>query len=290
MIATTPTRPSPAPHVTLIEPSLGWQPLRFGELWKHRELVYFLAWRDVKVRYKQTLLGAAWAVLQPLLMMLVFTLFLGRLAGVQTPSTPYPLFVFAGLLPWNFFATAIAAASQSVVGSERLITKVYFPRLAVPFAAVAAALVDFVVALVLLGALLWWYGVEPSWTWLAAPLAMAFVAVAALGVGSLLAALNVAYRDFRYVVPFLVQFWMFATPTIYLPITPATAAGALSPAATWLLYANPLTALVALFRAALLGESLPWVWAAPAAAASLLGFLGACFVFRRIEQSFADVI
>lgn len=286
--ANTPTMTSQS--VTVIEPSRGWQPLRFGELWQYRELVFFLTWRDVKVRYKQTLLGAAWAVIQPVLMMLVFTLFLGRLAGVQTGSTPYPLFVFAGLLPWNFFSTAIAAASQSVVGSERLITKVYFPRLAVPFAAVAAALVDFAVSLLLLGAMCAWYGVEPSWSWLAAPLVMAVIAVAALGVGSLLAALNVAYRDFRYVVPFLVQFWMFATPTIYLNVTPATAAGTLSPAAAWLLYANPLTALVALFRASLLGEPLPLAWAAPAVVATGVVFLASCFVFRRVEQSFADVI
>jgi lipopolysaccharide transport system permease protein len=189
--------------VTLLEPPRSWQGLDLREIWRFRDLLYFLIWRDVKVRYKQTALGAAWAVLQPLLMMIVFTLFFGRLAGVSSGGVDYPVFAFAGLLPWMFFATAISSAGNSVVGSERLITKVYFPRLAVPFAAVGAAVVDFGVASLLLIGLMAVFGIAPGPGLLLAPLIFAAIFLAAVGVGTLLAALNVAYRDFRYVIPFL---------------------------------------------------------------------------------------
>ena len=189
--------------VALLEPQRGWQGLDLREIWRFRDLLYFLIWRDVKVRYKQTILGAAWAVLQPLLMMIVFTLFFGRLAGVSSGGVDYPVFAFAGLLPWMFFATAISSAGNSVVGSERLITKVYFPRLAVPFAAVGAAVVDFGVASLLLVGLMGVFGIPPGLGLLLSPLIFAVIFLAAVGVGTLLAALNVAYRDFRYVIPFL---------------------------------------------------------------------------------------
>jgi len=279
------TESTPAPVVTLICPAQGWQLINFGELWQFRELIYFLTWRDVKVRYKQTLLGAAWAILQPLLMMVVFTIFFGRMAGVSSGGVDYPLFAYAGLLPWTFFATAIAAAGNSVVGSERLITKIYFPRLAVPFASVGAAVVDFLIAFGLLIAMMVYYRVAPGWGLLFMPVIFGSILLAALGVGSLLAALNVAYRDFRYVIPFLVQLWMFATPTVYMqPKETAT---------SWihvLLELNPMTTLIAVFRASVLGGPVPWGPLAIAVAAVALAFLLGCFYFRRVEDTFADII
>ncbi len=203
-------------HVTIIQPRSGWQLINFRELWQFRELLGFLIWRDVKVRYKQTLLGAAWAILQPLMMMVVFTIFFARMARVNSGGHPYPLFAFAGLLPWTFFATAIANAGNSVVGNERLISKIYFPRLAIPFSSVGAALVDLAVAFSMMVVLMLWYRVTPTVQILWVPVVVALITLAALGTGTLLASLNVAYRDFRYVIPFLVQLWMFATPTVYM--------------------------------------------------------------------------
>ena len=198
---------------TVIRPRRGWQAVDLAELWKYRELLFFLTWRDVKVRYKQTALGAAWAILQPLMTMIVFSIFFGRLAGVSSGTVPYPLFAFAGLLPWTFFSNAISGAGMSVVGSERLITKIYFPRLIIPISAVGAGLVDFLIACGMLGVLMAWYGVAPPPAIVLAPLFVGGLFIAAVGMGSLLAALNVAYRDFRYVIPFMVQLWMFCTPT-----------------------------------------------------------------------------
>jgi lipopolysaccharide transport system permease protein len=279
---------------TLIEAEPGWKVFDFRELWRYRELVGILAWRDVKVRYKQTILGAAWAVLQPTLMMIVFTFALGQRPGVSTGDIPYPLFVFAGLLPWSFFATAIVNSSTSVVESERLITKVYFPRLAIPFASAGAALVDFAVAHVVLLALMLWYGIAPSWTLLCVPAVAALVLLAALGVGALLAALNVAYRDFRYIVPFLVQLWMFATPAIYVQAdtvsAPEKGASAIpSGVASWFQF-NPMSGLVASFRAAVLGGPLPWHELALSATLAIAFFLVGCYYFRLVEDRFADII
>jgi lipopolysaccharide transport system permease protein len=274
--------------LTVIKPDVGWQAIEWGELWRYRELLYFLIWRDVKVRYKQTVLGAAWAILQPALLMVVFTVFFGRLAGVDSGGIAYPLFAFLGLLPWTFFATAIASAGNSVVGSERLITKVYFPRLLIPFASVAAALVDLLVAFSMLAVLMLWYQVPPSWSMLFAPGLLALLVLAALGTGALLAALNVAYRDFRYVIPFLVQLWMFATPTIYMQLggKPSEPAGGNE----WLAYLNPLTGLIAAFRAAMVGGELPLAALTWSGSAAVLLFLVGCFYFRRVEDSFADII
>jgi lipopolysaccharide transport system permease protein len=271
--------------ITRIDPPTGWQLVNVRELWQFRELVYFLTWRDVKVRYKQTLLGAAWAILQPLLMMVVFTIFFGRMAGVPSGDLPYPLFAYAGLLPWTFFATAITAAGNSVVGSERLITKIYFPRLAIPFAAVGAAVVDFVIALGLLAALMIYYKIAPGIGMLLAPVIFGMILLAALGVGTLLAALNVAYRDVRYVIPFLVQLGMFATPTVYMQ-PKATSGG-------WvqvLLMLNPMTSLIAAFRATTLGGPIPWGELGIATAAVGLVFVGGCLYFRKVEDGFADII
>jgi lipopolysaccharide transport system permease protein len=279
--------PAVEPHVpeSVIEPARGWQWLNARELWRHRELLFFLAWRDVKVRYKQTIFGVAWAVLQPLLMMTVFAVFIARLGNLSSGNLPYPLFALVGFVLWSFFATAVTSAGNSVVGSERLITKIYFPRLAVPFAAAGAALVDFLVALVLLAVLMAVYGVAPSWGLLAAPLIVAIVGLAAVGLGTFLAALNVAYRDVRYVIPFLIQVGMFATPTIYLQPTGNEGAGM-----HWLLTLNPMTGLVTAFRAAILGGPIPWGDVGIAAALSLGLFVGGCLYFRKVEDSFADVI
>lgn len=318
-----PATPSPKRQpgglpLNVIESRSGWQPLDLAELWRYRELIYFLAWRDVKVRYKQTLLGVAWAILQPTMMMVVFTLVLGRFAGATERAAPYPLFVYAGLLPWTFFATAITSASQSVVSAERLVTKVYFPRLAIPLAAAAAALVDFALAAVVMGALMAWYGFSPGWGALLLPGLVVLLALAALGIGTLLAALNVAYRDVRHAIPFLVQLWLFATPSIYLepsveantaaPASSIVSRGDASAARTGaakaeeqparslfgrqsrLLSLNPLEGLIAFFRAALLNAPLPWTRLIyPAIAAPCLLLLGA-FYFRRVEDSFADII
>lgn len=270
---------------TVVRPSRGWQLINVRELWRFRELIGFLAWRDVKVRYKQTLLGAAWAVLQPAMMMVVFTIFFGRLANVSSGALPYPLFVYAGLLPWFFFSSAITSAGHSVVGSERLLTKIYFPRMAIPLAAVGAAVVDFWIAFVLLIGLMAWYGVAPGPEILAIPLVFIAILLAATGVGMMLAALNVAYRDFRYVIPFLVQIWMFATPTIYMHVS-AEPSG-------WLaivLAANPMTSLIASFRATMVGATVPWndLMVSSACAAGI--FIAGCFYFRRVEDSFADIV
>jgi lipopolysaccharide transport system permease protein len=281
-----PTVKQAAKLVTLIGPTRSWQLLNIRELWIFRELIYFLAWRDVKVRYKQTVLGAAWAVLQPALMMVVFSIVFGRMAKLPSgPGVQYPVFVLAGLLPWTFFSTAISSAANSVVGSERLITKIYFPRLAIPFASVAVALVDFLVACGLLALVMAYYHVAPTPQILLMPVILAIILLAALGLGTLLAALNVAYRDFRYVVPFLVQIGMFATPTIYMQ--PSGHEG------RWiqtLLIANPMTGLIAGFRDCVLGGSIPWASVAAAAAVAVILFLSGCFYFRRVEDSFADII
>ena len=273
--------------LSVIRPPTGWQLINFAELWHFRDLLYFLAWRDVKVRYKQTLLGIAWAVLQPALMMVIFTIIFNVVAQTyKRDSPPYPIFVLTALLPWTFFATAIASAGNSVVGSEKLITKIYFPRLAVPFATVGAAIVDFVVALPLLLLLFSIYGIVPGWSVLLLPIIFALLVLTAAGVGTLLAALNVAYRDFRYIIPFLVQLWMYATPTIYFDLdTPDSKYGWVKQ----LLPLNPLTGLIASFRAALLDEPIPWDMLAFSAVMAVLMFFVGCFYFRRVEDSFADV-
>ena len=273
--------------LTRILPGRGWQPLNVSELWRYRELLFFLGWRDVKVRYKQTALGAAWAVLQPAMMMVVFTVFFSRMAKVSSGDFPYPVFVYAGLLPWTFFASAITHAGLSVTGSERLITKIYFPRLAIPLASVGAAVVDFFVAFGLMVGLMIYYGVAPTPQLLVAPLAFAAIVMAALGVGILMAALNVAYRDFRYVLPFLVQIWLFATPSVYMN---ASSAGQKSGVLRALLAANPMTNLVATFRDSVLGNPIQWGPFGLSAAAVAVLFVCGCLYFRRVEDGFADVI
>ncbi|WP_406695916.1 ABC transporter permease [Singulisphaera sp. Ch08] len=271
--------------VAVILPHQKWRVLDFSEIWAFRELFAFLCWRDVKVRYKQTVLGGAWAILQPLMTMVVFSIFFARLANVSTGGIPYPLFAFAGLLPWTYFANAIAAAGQSVVGNERLITKVYFPRLLIPLSSVGAGLVDFAVASGMLGVLVLYYGIYPSMSLLLFPVMVFGLAVAAAGIGSLLAALNVAYRDFRYVIPFLVQLWMFATPTVYMDST-----SMVSGVWSWLMPLNPAYGLIANFRAVVLGGTLDPYSLVISLAVSAAMFAVGTLYFRRVERGFADII
>ena len=268
----------------VIEPSRGWFSLHLNELWQYRELLYFLAWRDIKVRYKQTVLGAAWAILQPFFTMVVFTLFFGKLAKVPSEGVPYPVFSYAGLLPWTFFAQAMNQSSDSLVGNAHLITKVYFPRLAVPLSATLAPFVDFCIAFMVLIGMMFYYQIFPTGTlvWLPAFLLLAFAT--SLGVGLWLSALNVQYRDVRYTVPFLTQLWLFATPVIY----PSSAVHG-----PWriILGLNPMTGVVEGFRWALLG-----IGAAPGGmiytsmgVTFLLIITGAIY-FKRMEKTFADIV
>jgi lipopolysaccharide transport system permease protein len=275
--------PREEPPLTVIRKRSDWGLFDLAELWRYRELLFFLTWRDVMLRYKQTVLGVAWAVLQPLAIMFVFSFFLGKTAGVADHlAYDYGLFVFAGFLPWMFFANAVANASGSIVANHNLVTKVYFPRLMIPMGAVGASFVDFLVAFGMLVVLMVYHQVAPGWSVVLAPLLVLGLVLAALGVGTLLAAATVAYRDFRYVVPFLVQLWMFATPTIYLPEAP--------PQWRWLLPLNPAQGLIQNFRLALLG-GVPDVYAlVVSGTVGLLLFLGGCWYFRRVERSFADII
>jgi lipopolysaccharide transport system permease protein len=292
-------RPGPAPSgptaeapLRVIEPKPGWHFLDLGELWRYRELLFFLAWRDVMVRYKQTALGAAWAVLQPFATMVVFSLFFAKLNegpghGTAGPAlnVPYPLFVFAGLLPWTFFATAVVSAGNSVVGCQQLVTKVYFPRLLIPLGAVGAALVDFAIAFVMLLVIMLYYAVLPGWGFLWLPLLTLGLLAAAVGAGTWLAALTVTYRDFRFVVPFMVQLWMFATPSIY--VQPDRV---INPTLQGFLPLNPAFGLILNFRLAILGRPLDPYPLGVSLAVSALLLLAGCLCFRRAERGFADVI
>lgn len=286
--ASLPTAQEPeGKPVVVIERSRPWGASDLRELWAYRELLLFLIWRDVKVRYKQTALGVAWVVVQPVVQMVIFTLLFGRLAGLEahTGGVPYPLFAFAGLLPWTFFSAAVTNSGNSLVGSAHLITKVYFPRVLVPAAAVAAGLVDLLVSSAVMVALLAYYRVVPSWEALVAvPFLVLITALLALGTGMLLSALNVKYRDIRHALPFAMQVWMFASPVIY--------PSALVPE-PWrrVLALNPVAGVIEGFRAALFGTGrFPWGSLALASAVTLALLVVSALVFRRLERSFADVI
>ncbi|GIU78022.1 MAG: transport permease protein [Bryobacteraceae bacterium] len=270
--------------VLVIEPSRGWVGLKLRELWEYRELVYFLIWRDVKVRYKQTVLGALWAIIQPLFSMLVFTVVFGKLAKMPSDGIPYPLFSYAALLPWNYFAQGLSSSSDSLVGSANLIRKVYFPRLAIPVAAVCGGVVDFLIAFGVLLLMMGYFGVAPTANVVWLPFYLLLALVTALGVGLWLSALNVQYRDVKYTVPFLVQFWMYATPIVY--------PSSLLPEPWKTLYGlNPMAGVVEGFRWALLGVKTPpgaMVWASAGAAVVLL--VSGAYFFRRMEKTFADVV
>lgn len=270
-------------HVRMIEPPKGWRLLDWKELWVYRELLYVLTIRDIKVRYKQTALGFAWAIIQPVMMMVVFSIFFGHLAQMPSEGFPYPIFVYAALLPWTFFANSITNSANSLVGSANLVSKVYFPRIIIPLSSVGSGLVDFAVSAAVLLLLMIYYGVGLTLHLLMAPVLVAAAVLTALGVGTCLAALNVAYRDFRYVVPFLVQFWLFATPVVY----PAT----LVPRNwQWVLYLNPMAGVIEGFRSAFLDR--PFDFPGMIISFMIATFLFAAGIayFEKVERQFADII
>ncbi len=273
----------PEPPLLRLTPHSAGLVARLCEVWEYRELLFFLTWRDVRVRYKQTALGAAWAVLQPLLTMLVFSVFFGALARVPSDSLPYPVFAYCGLLPWQLFAFALTASAQSLTANERLVTKVYFPRLILPLSAVLAGLVDFAVAFTLLAPLMAYYGVRPGAALVTLPLFILLAVATAVAAGLGLGALNVRFRDVRYALPFLTQFWLFATPIAY-------PASLVPERYRWLMGLNPMAGVVEGFRWALLGAPAPGPLVLVSASVVVLGLGLGLVYFLRVERSFADVI
>jgi lipopolysaccharide transport system permease protein len=274
--------PGARPVRTVIQPRKGWVPIDWHELWEFRELLYFLVWRDIKVRYKQTVLGVAWAVLQPLLTMVIFTVIFGRLAHMPSDGLPYAVFVYAGLLPWTFFANSVTQGGQSLVNQQHLLTKVYLPRLFVPLASIGSALVDLVISFAVYATILTYYHVVPSWQIAYLPALVLLTALAALGLSFGLSALTVAYRDFRYVVPFMIQVLMFLSPVVYpVSIVPSRY--------QWLLALNPMAGIIDGYRAAILGR--PWnlTTLGVSSAATALLLLAGLFYFRSTERRFADI-
>jgi lipopolysaccharide transport system permease protein len=272
----------PAPATVRIEPPRGWFDLRLAEVWSYRELLYFFVWRDVKIRYKQTAIGVSWVVLQPLLTMGIFTLFFGRLAKLPSDGLPYPVFYFSSLVPWTYFATALQSCTGIVVDNQRVITKVYFPRLVLPLSAVVSGLVDFAIGFVVLSIVLGVYGIRPGFHMVWLPPLLLLAILTALGVGLWMSALNALYRDVRYVVPFLIQFWMFASPVAYpTSLVPQRW--------RWLYGLNPMAGVIDGFRWALTGHGQP---PGPLLLAStavvLLILLGGLFFFQRMEGAIAD--
>ncbi len=270
-------------HVTLIRPRQGLRTLDLKELWAYRELLWVLTLRDIKVRYKQTVLGVAWAVIQPVMTMVVFSIFFGRLAQMPSDGLPYPVFVYAALLPWSFFANAVSGSANSLVGSGHLVSKVYFPRLIIPLASVGAGFIDFAISTVILLILMLVYGVGWSGNLVLAPVLALLVIFTALGVGTLLSALTVAYRDFRYVVPFMIQLWMFATPVVY-------PASLVPDRWQWLFHLNPMVGLIEGFRSAFLGKPLDAGGLLISCLVALAMFIAGVLYFEKVERRFADII
>ncbi|HKQ72402.1 MAG TPA: ABC transporter permease [Blastocatellia bacterium] len=273
------------PEKPLVSIRAGGQgaPIDLKSLWDYRELLYFLTWRDVKVRYKQTALGAAWAIIQPLFTMIIFTIFFGKLANMPSDGIPYPIFAYAALLPWTFFSNAITSSGNSLVGSAHLITKVYFPRMIIPGAAVAAGLIDLVIAFGILIIMMIYYGVGVTWNLLMLPALILLTTVLAIGVGMWTSALNVKYRDIRYALPFAIQLTMFATPIIYpLSLVPERW--------RWTLSLNPLTGIIEGFRAAFFGRPFNWPALAISSAITFALLIYAAYHFKRMERTFADIV
>lgn len=270
--------------VIRIEPSVGWVSLKLGELLKYRELIYFLIWRDIKVRYKQTALGVAWAIIQPLFTMMVFSLFFGRLAKIPSDGIPYPIFSYAALVPWTFFSNGLSLASNSLVGNANLIKKVYFPRLAIPIATVLAGVVDFILAFIVLIGMMAYFGFVPTINVLWLPLLLLLALITSLGVSLWFSAMNVEFRDVRYIMPFLTQFWLFSTPIAY-------PSSLLSEPWRTLYGLNPMVGVVEGFRWALLGtKTAPGTIVFVSALAALALLISGALYFRRMEKTFADVV
>lgn len=268
----------------VIRPSKGWIALNLADLWQYRELIYFLTWRDIRVRYKQTALGAAWAVIQPFFTMVVFSVIFGRLAKIPSDGVPYPIFAYCALLPWQLFAYSLGQSSNSLVANQQLITKVYFPRLVIPISTILAGLLDFLVAFVVLIGMMIYYGTTPTAAVWTLPLFLLLAVGTALGVGLWLSALNVQYRDVRYAIPFLTQFWLFATPIAY--------PSSLIPGPWRTLYGlNPMAGVVEGFRWALLGKTEgPGALLAVSVAITIVMLVGGLYYFRRMEKTFADMV
>ncbi len=271
------------PPLVTIEANRSWVALDLRGLWTYRELLYFLTLRDVKVRYKQTAMGAAWAILQPLFAMLIFTLFFGKLARIPSDGVPYAIFAYAGLLPWTFFSNAINNSGNSLITNTNLITKVYFPRMIIPAAAVGAGLVDMAIAFLVLIGLMVYYGIGVSPRLVAIPFLVLLTATLALGVGMWLSALNVKYRDIRHALPFLIQLWMFVSPVIF-------PSSMVPQKWRWMFSLNPLTGIIDGFRAALFGWPFPWSGLATSLVITLIILIYSAYSFRRMERMFADLI
>jgi lipopolysaccharide transport system permease protein len=270
-------------HVTVIEPSRGWRMLDWRELWAYRDLLWVLAARDVKVRYKQTLLGTAWAIVRPLTTVLIFSIVFGSLGKMPADGYPYPIFIYSALLPWTFFAFAISASGQSLVASAGLVSKVYFPRLIITLSSVGAGLVDLLVSCAVLLPMMYWYQVGWTWNLLTAPLLIAGVVFTAIGIGTLLSALTVAYRDFVHITPFVVMIWMYVTPVVFpLSVVP--------PGWRWLLYVNPMTGIVEGFRSVFLGRPFDLTGLLASFVGGLIALAVGIAYFARVERRFADVI
>ncbi|MGD8522332.1 MAG: ABC transporter permease [Desulfobacterales bacterium] len=271
-------------NLTVIEAKKGWVSIDLRQIWNYRELFYFLTKRDIKVRYKQTVLGGLWAIIQPFFTMVVFTLFFGKLAKVPSDGIPYPVFVYAGLLPWTYFANALSSSGNSLVGSANLITKVYFPRLIIPASASLAGLVDFFIAMSILGVMMIYYQFLPGISILLFPVLVGLTFLCAVGVGLWLSALNVQYRDIRYAIPFVIQLWMFVSPVIY----PVSMVGEKY---QWLLALNPMGGVISAFRASLLGhQPIDWLLLIISAVIIIILFFSGIFYFKRMEKTFADVV
>ena len=281
-----PQRSLPEQPLVVIQPGRNFGSAWVREVWAYRELLFFLAWRDVKVRYKQTALGVLWVVMQPLLMTLIFTIFLGKLARVPSDGFPYPVMVFAGLLPWTFFSNAVTQSATSIVGNTSLITKVYFPRLIIPAASVLGRLIDFAVAFAILFGVMAFYRVFPTWHIVMVPVLVLLMALLALGVGLLVAGLNVRYRDVGVILPVVIQLWMFASPILY----PSRLVRDAWPRGYVLYTLNPILGIVDGFRAALLGRAFDWSALGIATMISLFILVISAYFFRRVEREFADVI
>lgn len=270
-------------HLIVIKPSKGWRSLNFREFWAYRELLLVLIMRDIKVRYKQTLLGALWAILQPVSTMLIFTVIFGRLAKMPSDDYPYALYVFAALLPWMFFANGITAASSSIINEANLISKVYFPRLIIPLASIGGGLVDLAISTGFMLLMMVYFGIGWTWNLLMIPVLLIAVLFTVLGIGTLLSALIVAYRDFRYVIPFMMQFWMFATPIIY-------PANLVPERWQWLLFLNPMAGIIDAFRSAFLGKQFNIGVISVSFSIAIVFFLIGVRYFEKVERKFADII
>jgi lipopolysaccharide transport system permease protein len=270
--------------VTYLRPAKGWLSIDFKELWRYRELIYFLTWRDIKVRYKQAVLGIAWAVIQPLMTMVIFTVIFGNLLGTPSEGIPYPLFSLTALLPWQLFASALQRSSVSLVGNANLLKKIYFPRLAIPLSSIFAALVDFLISFVVLIGVMIYYRYLPNWNALWLPLLVLLALLTALAVGLWLSALNVQYRDIQQIVPFLVQVWMYASPIVY-PIETIPAG-----IWRWLYGLNPMVGVIQGFRWALIGGAPPDLTLVISGAMVLILLVSGLYYFRRMEKTFADVV